>query len=231
MMTMSLFCARIFAQNICSDFLKVTGMYARLTECSTRVKTYLYETPEQAKPKLILSSEIRYDRTGQWAKNQHLEMLYNGRCVLLIDHLKKQVQYSKPVSLEKIRRQANGVLPDTTLLKAYAVTVSGKAEGEITYHLEARKPGAEFSGIDYRIDLSTYRFREIVYYCDPRKPYQKIRVSYEYFNARPSFAKNQFSEEHIISGKGENAVLTKAYASYKLLNGYNRNLKKILSDE
>lgn len=220
-----------YAQSVNLDFWKVAKTYAEISQCSTRVKTHLFEKEEDARPKMVLNSDIRYNGSGQWVKNQHLEMLYNNRCVLLIDHLKKQIQYSKPVSLDKIRRQSNNAVPDTAALKAYDVSLLKKENGVAVYRLKSKRSGMEFSEIEYKIDLSTYRFREIVYYCHPKKMYRKIRVVYEYFNDRPMFGKNQFSETGIITGKGDKAVLTQAYASYKLLNGYNQNLKKILNDE
>lgn len=219
------------AQSLPVEYRKMVTAYGGLSQCSARVKTYLYVNAADEKPASVISSETRFNESGQWTRNEHMEMLYNRNCVLMIDHLRKQVQYSRPVDLKKNRKELQLSMPDSALLRYYTVIQQPADNGQQRYLLETRQPGREFSRMEYLVDSRTHFIREIIYYADETKTYRKIRVVYEFFESNPQFTQDIFSEKSIISGKGDKVALVGKYSGYKLLNGYTENINNILRDE
>src|SRR5688572_27901910 len=146
----------LWCQNFVKDYNKIAAIYNKLPECSVKVKVRLFTHEQDSKPTSVLSSELRFNESGYWARNEHMEMLYNKRCVLIIDHLKKCVQYSKPADLQKVKQDAGTGFLDTSVIKKFTVKFVGNNNGLLEYDLAAKDKGTTFQRVIYKIDAATY---------------------------------------------------------------------------
>lgn len=216
------------AQSALAELKRVAENYRTLSGFSVKFSVLFYDSPQSPKPARKTDGFLE---SGQGCSRS----VYDGRetvvgrdFIMMMDHPNKTIYYSPK---DKKMASSSFELPDSVFFAAYKVTKKAKDESFVSYTLVPKNTDSEFSSVYIKLNHVENTLKEITYHYRGNVKYKKVSVIYSAVTITDNPDKNVFLESTYFIGKKKNAVLKSAYASYKLINSYAYDPKKIYIEQ
>lgn len=169
-------------------------------------------------PKTRMIGVIARSGERYFSEFEHLTLVYNKRCMVVVDHRNKLIKYGEPdhealVSSWPAPADSEEAL-DAALAEADSVVDMGPSRWG--RHLSVKTQGSMIERTDIFLDRE-HRFRRIEYqYAESEKDRSSAHVTIDYLwrDGRPDEA--LFSEERFVIRDGEELVPSPDYGTYRL---------------
>lgn len=225
------------AQQPEASFRVVQQRYMDMQACSAKISTQFYKSSSDTRAARTLDASTKFSEAGSHSVNGAVEVLSNDRCVLIIDHVGKTIQYSassgKGLKKDLDQRRTTMLQAlDSAFFNRYTIQQLDGSANLLRFRITpVSEKETDFLQADLSFDAETYGLRQIEYIMKPGSTYQKVRIQYTYLDMAPQFSEGAFSEAKFLDGQGDKAALKEAFKGYTFYNLYSKTIKDFLSDE
>lgn len=209
-------------------YQRIISTYAGLSNCSVSTVTSFYARQSDHRPQRVMYSQAKFSEQGSIIKNDAVEVLTNGHCILVMDHAEKTMQYSKanPAALKQsLDRQRQAFAFADSLFRARnKVTLSILADSTLQLVAKPHKTGNGPEQTTMLFDMKTHSLSKVTYLYGAGSMYYRVETVYEHADLAPFFPNGTFSESRYVSGSGEKAKPQQKYAAYTFHNSFSKTL-------